>query len=295
MNSQLTIRIRERMQSFSKGQRRIAAYIEEHFDTVAFMTASRLGAAVGVSESTVVRFATELGYSGYAELQRAMQDMIRNRLNSVQRLEFTISSVPYNDLLEAVMNQDIDMLRRTLESISKEEFYAAVESLVQARRVYILGSRSSLALATFMAHYFHLIFEDVHLLDATNEAQIFEQLVRLDKKDAVIGISFPRYSKKVIKAMRFASDTGATCVALTDCESSPVAMAASHKLLVRSDMVSFVDSLVAPLSMINAFIVAIAIRKQQDVRANLQRLERIWDEYGIYEKVDENEDENHVG
>ena len=292
MNSELTTRIQERMKSFSKGQRRIAAYIEEHYDKVAMMTASRLGTTVGVSESTVVRFATELGYSGYAELQRAMQDMIRSRLNSVQRFEITAVNVPYRELLSAAMNQDIDMLRSTLEDISEDDFYAAVDAMVGAKRVYILGSRSSLALATFMSHYFHLIFENVHLLDATNEAQIFEQLIRLDKEDAVIGISFPRYSKKVIKAMRFASDTGAICVALTDSEMSPVAEAATHKLLVRSDMVSFVDSLVAPLSLINAFIVAIAMRRQAEVRGNLKKLERIWDEYGIYEKVDEQESED---
>lgn len=286
MNSELSIRIRERMKNFSKGQRRIAAYIEEHYDKVATMTASRLGATVGVSESTVVRFATELGYSGYAELQRAMQNMIRGRLNSVQRLEITAANTPYRELLSAAINQDIDMLRNTLEEISEDDFYAAVDAMVHAKRVYIVGSRSSLALATFMAHYCQLIFENVHLLDATNEAHIFEQLFRLDKDDAVIGISFPRYSKKVIKAMQFASDTGAVCVALTDAESSPVAQAARHKLLVRSDMVSFVDSLVAPLSLVNAFIVAIAMRKQDEVRGNLQKLEHIWDEYGIYEKVD---------
>ena len=223
------------------------------------MTASKLGATVGVSESTVVRFATEIGYNGYPGLQQAMQEMIRSRLTTVQRLEITAGNIPERKLLEAVMN---------------------------ARHVYILGARSSLPLANFLAYYFKLIFDSVQLINSTSEAEIFEQMIHLSPEDAVIGISFPRYSRKAVKAMRFASDRGASTVAITDSALSPMAEAATYLLRARSDIASIVDSLVAPLSVINAFIVTVAIKKKEEVHENLQNLERIWDEYGVYEKVD---------
>ena len=287
MNIQLIARIHDKMSEFSKGQRRIAKYIEEHYDKVAFMTASKLGATVGVSESTVVRFATEIGYSGYPELQRAMQEMIRSRLTSVQRLEITAQNLESSQLLSAVLNQDIDIIRRTMEETSHEEFYRAVDAIVDAQKVYILGARSSHALATFMSYYFNLIFDNVQLVNSASEAEIFEQMVNVGENDPVIGISFPRYSRKVVKALHFASDRKARVIAITDSPLSPLAETAQYVLRARSDMASFVDSLVAPLSLINAFIVTIAIKKKETVGENLRRLEEIWDQYSVYEKVEE--------
>lgn len=287
MNSQLSERIRSKSAGFSKGQRAIARYIQEHPDKVAFMTASRLGATVGVSESTVVRFATEIGYAGYPALQQAMQEMIRSKLTSVQRLEMTCRNIGPDKLLDAVLEQDIDILKRTRENIDREAFNRAADALAGARKVYVLGAGSSFALASFLAHYLRLIFDTVHLVEATSEATILQQIIRAGEGDAVIAISFPRYSKKAAKTLRYASDRNMVTVAITDSPLSPLAEHAAHLLLARSDMVSFVDSLVGPQSIINALIVAVAIRKHQEVADTLQSIESIWDEYGVYEKVDE--------
>lgn len=286
MNIQLTDRIKQNARFFSKGQRLIAKYIEEHYDKVAFMTASKLGQTVGVSESTVVRFATEIGYSGYPALQQAMQEMIRNRLTSVQRLEITSANIPLERLLDASLEQDIDIIRRTKEHVSREAFYSAADLLIQAKKVYVIGAGSSLALATFLSHYLSLIFESVQMLDATSEAQVLQQMVHINSQDAIIGISFPRYSKKAVKALQYARDRGASVIGLTDSMLSPLTRLAHHVLLAKSDMVSFVDSLVGPLALINALIVTIAIKKKDEVAETLLNLESIWDEYGTYEKVD---------
>lgn len=291
MNSLLTDRIRSKAATFSKGQRLIAKYIIEHYDKVAFMTASRLGATVGVSESTVVRFATEIGYSGYPELQQAMQEMIRNKLTSVQRMEVTAARIGSNDILDSVFNQDIDIIRRTMEETSHEHFYQAADAIARGRKIYILGARSSLALATFLSYYFHLLFENVLLVQCTSEGEIFEQMIRIDENDVVIGISFPRYSRKAVKAMDFAHKRGAKVVAITDSALSPLAAPADYLLLARSDIASIVDSLCAPLSMLNALIVTIALRKSGEVKQVFRSLEEIWDEYGVYEKVEESKSE----
>lgn len=287
MNSQLSDRIRSKSGGFSKGQRMIARYIEEHSDKVAFMTASKLGATVGVSESTVVRFATEIGYSGYPALQQAMQEMIRSKLTSVQRLEMTSANIAPENLLDAVLEQDIDILKRTKENVDREAFYRAADALVKAKKVFVLGAGSSLALATFLSHYLRLIFDTVHLVEATSESTILQQMVRAGADDAIIAISFPRYSKKAAKTLKYATDRGVATIAVTDSPLSPLAQHASHLLLARSDMVSFVDSLVGPLSVINALIVTVAIRKKEEVSDTLRKIENIWDEYGVYEKVDE--------
>ncbi len=287
MNSQLSERIRLKSPEFSKGQRAIARYIEEHADQVAFMTASKLGNTVGVSESTVVRFATEIGYSGYPALQQAMQEMIRSKMTSVQRLERTAGNIAPERLLDAVLGQDIDILKRTRENMDREAFYKAADALMTARRVYVLGAGSSLALATFLAHYLRLVFDTVQLIDATSEASILQQMIRVGEGDAIIAISFPRYSKKAAKTLKYAASQGMATIAVTDSPLSPLAQYASHLLLARSDMVSFVDSLVGPLSVLNALIVTIAIRKKDEVAESLRRIESIWDEYGVYEKVDE--------
>ncbi len=287
MNNLLTIRIQEKMNTFSKGQRLIAKYISEHYDKVAFMTASKLGATVGVSESTVVRFAMEIGYSGYPELQKAMQEMIRNKLTSVQRMEVTASRIGTNDILDSIFMQDMDIIRRTMEETSHENFYRAAEAISSGKKIYILGARSSLALATFLNYYLSLLFDQVVLVRCTSEAEIFEQMIRVDKQDVVIGISFPRYSRKAVKAMGFAHKQGAKVVAITDSALSPLAEASDFLLLARSDIASVVDSLCAPLSLINALIVAIGFYRRKEAEEIFTRLENIWDEYGVYEKVDE--------
>lgn len=290
MNSQLSERIRKSSGSFSKGQKIIAKYIIENPDVVAFMTASKLGTTVGVSESTVVRFATEIGYSGYPALQQAIQEMIRNKLTSVQRLEMTSRNIEKSKLLDSVLDQDKGIIRRTKESIDHEAFYKTVDALVPVKKVYILGAGSSLAIATFLAHYFELIFDSVHLIEATSEAQIYKSMINATEGDAIIAISFPRYSRKATKALQYAQTRGAVTIAVTDSETSPLTRHADHCLYARSDMVSFVDSLVGPLSLINALIVTVAIEKKQEVAETLQRVEHIWEEYAVYEKVDDREE-----
>jgi len=220
-------------------------------------------------------------------LQQAMQEMIRSKLTSVQRLEMTSSNIAPERLLDAVLEQDIDILRRTKETVNREDFYRAADALQRAQRVYILGAGSSLALATFLSHYFRLVFDTVHLVEATSEATILQQMIHAGEGDAIIAISFPRYSKKAAKALQYASDRGVSTIAITDSPLSPLARHASHVLLARSDMVSFVDSLVGPLSLINALIVTVAIRRKGEVADTLRKIENIWDEYGVYEKVDE--------
>jgi DNA-binding MurR/RpiR family transcriptional regulator len=286
MNDCLTTRIHEKISSFSKGQKLIAKYIMEHYDKVAFMTASRLGTTVGVSESTVVRFATEIGYAGYPELQRAMQEMIRSKLTIVQRMEVTRERIGQDDILDAVMNQDSEVIRRTMEYTSHKEFYLAVDAILASRKIYILGARSCQALASFLAYYFGMLLDDVMLVQATSEAEIFQQLIHINEKDTVIGISFPRYSRKAIKAMQFAQDCGSKVVAITDTAASPLVQYADYALLARSDIAAIVDSLVAPLSLINALIVTIALKKENSMDETFHRLENIWDEYHVYEKVE---------
>ena len=251
------------------------------------MTASKLGATVGVSESTVVRFATEVGYDGYPQLQKAMQEMIRNKLTSVQRIEVTSSRIGDADVLDSVLNQDIDKIRRTLEETSHKDFYEAVDAIVSARKIYILAARSASALGIFLNYYFSLIFDKVELVTTTSKTEIYEKMFRINEEDVFIGISFPRYSKQAVSAMNFAKRKGARGIALTDSLLSPLAQQADFVLLARSDMASVVDSLVAPLSLINAMIVATALKKKDEVSKTFQNLEEIWDEYEVYEKVEE--------
>ncbi len=273
------------MSNFSKGQKLIARYILDSYDKAAFMTASRLGQTVRVSESTVVRFAAELGYEGYPDMQRALQEMIRNKLTSVQRIEVTDDRIGNQDILSMVMQSDMEKIRATLEKVRRDDFDGAVTDIVNARRIYILGVRSASAIATFLAFYFNLVFDNVTHISVTSASEIFEQLLRVGPADVVIGVSFPRYSMRTVKAMQFAKDRGAQVIAITDSESSPVADSARRLLLAKSDMVSFVDSLVAPLSLVNALIVAISRAKKQELSQSLGELEHIWAEYEVYEKV----------
>lgn len=289
MNKDLLTQIADRMPEFSKGQKLIGKYIINHYDKAAFMTASKLGVTVGVSESTVVRFASEVGFEGYPQLQRALQELIRNRLTSVQRMEVTNEQIGENDVLTKVLTLDMEKLRRTLEESSREDFAGAVNAVIGARNIYILGIRSSSALAAFLHFYFNQIFENVRLVNTTSASEMFEQIFRIGKDDVFIGISFPRYSKRTIKAMDFAKESGATVISITDSVTSPLAEKSDHLLLARSDMASFVDSLVAPLSLVNALIVAVGRRRNEDVEQIFSDLEQVWSEYGVYEKVEESE------
>ena len=266
----------------------IAKYILSAYDKAAFMTASKLGGVVQVSESTVVRFAVGLGYDGYPEMQKALQEMILNRLTSVQRMEVTSEQMGEHDILSKVLTMDIEKIRRTLEEQSNEGFEAAADSIIAAKNIYILGIRSSAALAQFMSFYFNQIFPNVRLVTGSSASEMFEQIFRVGKDDVFIGISFPRYSKRTVKAIDYAKERGATVIAITDSAGSPLAAKCDHLLLARSDMASFVDSLVAPLSLINALIVAEGMRRQKEVGETYAQLEKIWDEYDVYEKNEEN-------
>ena len=277
--------IENKMPGFSKGQKLIAKFILNEYDKAAYMTASRLGSTVGISESTVVRFAMELGFVGYPELQLALQTIIKNKLTSVQRIEVAKNRLGDTDILTSVLNSDIEKLKFTLEEQDREQFYSVVNSIIKAKNIYILGIRSSAALASFMGFYFNLLFDNVKLVSAASASELFEQMLRVSEQDVVIGISFPRYSKRTVKALQYSKDSGATVVAITDTMSSPLVKYASHVLTARSDMASFVDSLVAPLSLINALIVAISLAKKDEVSETFSRLERIWDEYEVYEKI----------
>lgn len=287
MNRDILTAIQENVHTFSKGQRKIAHFILESYDKAAFMTASRLGKTVGVSESTVVRFAFELGYDGYPDMQRSLQKMIRNRLTTVQRIEVTNDRLGDQDLLSMVLQSDIEKIRLTLEELDRDSFEKAVDAIVSAHKVYIIGVRSSAAIASFLNFYFNLIFDNVVLVSANTASEIFESLLRIGEGDVVIGISFPRYSSRTVQAMSFARDRGATTVAITDSESSPLAPISRYTLMARSDMASFVDSLVAPLSLVNALLVAVSQRKNEDLAQTFHTLEEIWEEYGVYEKVQE--------
>lgn len=279
--------IQTNMSTFSKGQKLIAGFILESYDKAAFMTASRLGKTVNVSESTVVRFAAELGYDGYPAMQKALQEMIRNKLTSVQRIEVANDRFGNQEILSMVLQSDIEKIRTTLEEVDKTAFQGAVDAILGAKNIYILGVRSSAAIATFLSFYFNLMFDNVHHIHTSSNAEMFEQMIRIDKDDVVIGISFPRYSSRTVKAMKFAYDRGATVIALTDSLAAPIARNATHTLIAMSDMVSLVDSLVAPLSVVNALIVACSYRKEEAISKTFANLEEIWDEYGVYEKVDD--------
>lgn len=272
--------IQQQMSTFSKGQRLIANYILNSYDKAAFMTANKLGKTVAVSESTVVRFAAELGFSGYPSMQKALQEMIRNKLTSIQRMEVSNDLIGSQDILSMVMQSDMEKIQITMEQANRQSFNDSVQAIVNAKRLYVLGIRSSSSLSGFLSFYFRLIFDNViHVDEATT---IFEQIGRIGADDVLIGISFPRYSQRTAKALSFARAQGATIIAITDSEESPVARSAHHLLLAQSDMASFVDSLVAPLSMINALLVSVARQRVEEVAKTLENLEKIWTEDAVF-------------
>ena len=281
-------RVNEAFDGLSKRQKLIAEYIINHYDKAAYMTASRLGDTVGVSESTVVRFAVEIGYDGYPELQKAMQEMIRDKLTSVQRIDVAHDRINSEDILTSVLNQDIKLIKKTIEENNSESFERSVDYLLEARKIYIFAVKSSFALARFLGYYLELIFGNVKIIETTSKSEMYEQLFRTGENDVMIGISFPRYSSSTMEAMQFASQQGAKVIAITDSMSSPVTKIADCVLIAKSDMASVVDSLVAPLSLINALIVATVSKKRDEVTHTFRQLENIWDRYNIYLKNGEN-------
>ncbi len=271
----------------SKGQKLLADYITNHYEKAVFLTAARLGTIVGVSESTVVRFANELGYDGYPKLQRALEELVKNKLTSIQRVNVTSDRINQDQILKHVLHADMEKIKTTLEELDNDQFNQGIDYIMEAKTVYIVGVRSSAALASFLGFYFNLMFENVKLIHTNSVSEMFEQIHRISSDDVMIGISFPRYSKRTLKAMEYAQSRKSNVITITDSPISPMARFSDVTLVARSEMVSFVDSLVAPLSVINAIIVAISMRKKDTIVESLEQLENIWTEYQVYENDDD--------
>lgn len=276
--------LQEKSPTFSKGQRRIAKYITEAYDKAAFMTANKLGKTVGVSESTVVRFAVDLGFDGYPSMQKAMQEMVLNRLTSVQRLGVANDRLGDRDVISTVIHSDIEKLRQTDETLDRQAFSKAVGAILKAKRIYILGVRSVAPLANFLGYYLNYMFNNVHVVSGVSVGEMFEKIVGITSEDVVVAFSFPRYSASTTKGARYCRSVGATVIGITDTVMSPLGQCSDHVLVAKSDMVSLVDSLVAPLSIVNALIVSIASKREEEISRTFANLERIWDEYEVYEK-----------
>ena len=283
MYNDILTHIDDMVPEFSKGQKLIASYLLANFERAAYMTASKLGEEAGVSESTVVRFAGEIGLSGYPELQRELQESVRKRLTSVQRIEIANERLMGKDVPSAVLSSDMENIRFTMENLDRASFDAAVQAILDARMIYLIGMRSASCLAEFLNHYLSLVFDNVRLVHTTSGSEIFEQLRTMNSDDVMIAVSFPRYSTRIVNAVSFAEECGAKVVALTDNKLSPIAKGAYAVLEARSDMASFVDSLAAPLSVINALIAAVGMRKRDDVSATLGSLEKVWARYNVYD------------
>ena len=275
--------IHEKLPEMSKSHKLIASYVLQSGEVAAYLTATKLGANIGVSESTVVRFAIELGFSGYPEFQEVLRQSLRSKLTAVQRIGVADSMIGEGSLLEAVLSSDMGNIKDTLSSMDKKAFDGAVETICSAKSIFIIGIRSSSMLADFLNHYLCYMFGNVKLLFSNSTNELFEQIFRIDSSDVLIAISFPRYSRRTKLAAEFAKKKGAKVVAVTDGENSPIAAYADSKLFAKSDMASFVDSLVAPLSVINALIVAIGRKKKDTIKETFDDLEKIWDEYDVYE------------
>lgn len=275
-------RMNEKFSGMSKGHKAIAAYIFDHYDQAVFMTAARLGDTVGVSESTVVRFAMTLGYDGYPEFQKTLEEWVKNKFNKVQRIGARYGGSSQSEILTDVLNSDMDKISETLQNLDPAAFETAVNIILNAKTIYIVGIRSCEPLADFLSFYLNMIRGNVCLLRTTSVSEMFEQMIRIDEEDAIIGISFPRYSMRTLKAMEFANDRNAKVITITDSVHSPMNLYSSCNLIARSDMVSIVDSLVAPLSVINALVVALCLKRPEEVRKNLETLEDVWSNYQVY-------------
>ncbi len=275
-------RINELYSNMSKGHKRIAQYITEHYDQAVFMTAARLGAELGISESTVVRFAAGIGYEGYPEFQKALEEWVKGQLNSVQKIGVKYGKSTQSEILTSVLTADMEKIQDTIVNLDPNAFETAVNTILEAKQIYVVGLRSCEPLARFLHFYLNMIRGDVQLLSTTSVTEMFEQMIRIDEQDAIIGISFPRYSMRTLKAMEFANDRNAKVIAITDTIHSPMNLYSSCNLFARSDMVSIVDSLVAPLSLINALVVALCLKRPEAVKKNLEMLEETWNNYQVY-------------
>ncbi len=280
--NELMNRINERYGTLSKGQKMIAAYITDYYDKAVFLTAAKLGEAVGVSESTVVRFAMQLGYKGYPQFQQALAELVRGKLDSVQRMENVYGRISQSEILTTVLKSDAKRIQDTLETIDAHAFDLAVDAILHAKHIYVVGISSCAPMAEFLAFYLNIMFDNVRLLHTNSSSELFEQMLYIGREDAIIGISFPRYSMRVLKAMEFANNRNARVITLTDSIHSPMNLYSSCNLVANSDMSSIVDSLVAPLSVINALIMAICMKRQKKVVRNLEMLEQLWEEYQVY-------------
>jgi len=279
--------ITARYEKLSKGHKTIARFVLENYDKAAYMNVEQLSTVTGVSEATVVRFSAELGYEKYQKFQRAVWEYAKSKLTSLQRMDLTYGRLDTENILSGVLNSDIEKIRTTLESIDQTEFDAILDTIAKARHIYIVGLRSASYLAGLLGFYFNLIFDNVRVVSSISASEIFEQLYRIGPDDVLIGISFPRYSKRTINALRYAKSKGATAIGITDGNLSPIKANADYSLLARSDMESFVDSLVAPLSVINALIVALGARNKEQVYQNFETLEHIWHDCDVYDDADE--------
>lgn len=286
MAADILTMIQSQIHAFSKGQKLIANYILSSYDKAAFMTASKLGKTVNVSESTVVRFAAELGFDGYPSMQKTLQELVRNKLTSVQRIEVANDRIGNQDVVASVLQSDIDAIRMTSESLDRREMAASVDMILQARRIYIVGVRSSAAIASFLNFYFRNIFQNVCLVMPAATSEMFEQMLHVTKGDVVIGISLPRYSSSTVKLMQYAHASGAAVIVITDKRDAPAGKVADHVLLAKSDMVSVVDSLVAPMSVVNALIVSVGRRQEKQLTKTFEDLEQLWGDYEVYERVE---------
>jgi len=274
--------LEEHYAKMSKSHKRIAAYIQEHYDQAVFMTAAKLGEQLQISESTVVRFAAGIGFEGYPEFQKALEECVKGKLNTVQKMDELYGRRSQSEVITSVLNADIEKIQHTIEHLDVQAFDAAVETILQAKTVYIMGLRSNEPLAGFLHFYLNMVRDHVVLLNTSSISETFEQMIRIGEEDCFIGISFPRYSMRTLKAMEFANDRGAKVIAITDSVHSPMNLYSSCNLLARSDMVSIVDSLVAPLSVINALVVQLCMKRPEDVRKNLEMLEETWNNYQVY-------------
>jgi DNA-binding MurR/RpiR family transcriptional regulator len=274
-------KINEKYNTLSKGQKKLATYIMDNYDKAVFLTATKLGNTVGVSESTVVRFAMSLGYKGYPEFQKSIEELVRTRLNLVEKMEVTYGRKSQSEILENVLKADAEKIINTLENTDEKAFDLAVNTLINARRVYIIGIRSCAPLASFLSFYLNMILENVVQINTNSTTEIFEQMMHINKEDVIVGISFPRYSMRTLKALEFANNRKAKVITLTDNIHAPINLYSSCNLVAKSDMVSIVDSLVAPLSVINALVVALCMKRKREVIQTLEELELVWDEYQI--------------
>jgi DNA-binding MurR/RpiR family transcriptional regulator len=282
LKGDVLLRIRDMIPRMSKSQKKIAFYIQNEYETAVFMTAAELGKQIGVSESTIVRFASALGYDGYPDFQKSLVECVKTKLSSVQKIDEKYGRSSQSEIVSSVMNADIEKIKDTIKGLNPSAFDLSVDILLKAKHVYIMGLRSNEPLAAFLHFYLGMVRPDCFLISSTSVTETFEQMLHIDEQDAFVGISFPRYSMRTLKAMEFANDRRASVIAITDSAHSPMTLYSTCNLYARSDMVSIVDSLVAPLSVINAIVVALCIKAPEQIRKNLKMLESVWNDYQVY-------------